>query len=454
MQSSKPKTGEAPNATIWQSPRKRQRTENSNKKQSIAEKSMKYYKIHELSPGKVLCKCTLCPESAKPINVTNACNLGSHLKTTHSDLFNEKIADHIKEPLPVKRLRLLQNAVEIVGVNGRAFKFLTDSGYIAGIANKLEKLRKAGMGIDFSNKNLPEVKEHLKKMTEKVRTKITQQLKGRFVCIMVDICGKNNNRPVLGVSAQLIINSKIVIRSLGMIELHETHTGENLAKLLIEILTEFEIEKWQVLTITTDNGANVVKMVTDFNHIINDTTTDGEMNASNLQTSRQLLPEFNAVNNGTVYQRIQTELATPAETSEQALAILFHNQEVEDQMDIFQDTANSFLGSFEEAWNTTGVNCVAHTLQLAVRDALKVLHSDYFNVIELATRVCSFLRNQTTEIAMRAIGLVYNRPRMDCKTRWGSTCLMVSVFYFLDVHKIYGTNIAPLPCQKKIVCSD
>lgn len=428
MQSSRPKIGETPNATIWQSPRKRKNTENSNKKPSIPEKAMKYYKIHEYSDGKVLCKCTLCPEGAKPVNVTSACNLGSHLKHAHTDLFNEKIADHIKESLPVKRLRLLQNAVEIVGVNGRAFNYLLDSGYKAGIVNKLEKLRKAGMGIDFSNTNLPEVKEHLKKMTEKVRTKIQQQLKGRFVCIMVDICGNNNNRSVLGVSAQLIIDSKMVIRSLGMIELHETYTGENLAKLLIEILMEFGIEKWQVLTITTDNGANVVKMVTDFNHIINDTTTGGEMNAPNPQTSRQLIHEFNAVNDGTVYQRIRNELAAPPQTNEQALAALFHNQEVEDQMDLFRDTADNFVGSLERAWNTSGVNCVAHTLQLAVRDALKRLHGDYLDVIELATRVCSFLRNQTTEIAMRGIGVEYNRPRIDCKTRWGSTCLMVSVF--------------------------
>lgn len=424
LQCEEAKIGETPSVKIWQKPAPKRKRKETNKNLSNSEKSLEYFTVVECSAEKLSCKCKLCPDDAKPLNGSKACNLSNHLKGSHPTIYKEKVTKHIKEPLPVKRLRLLQNAVEIVGVNGRPFAYLSDSGYQAGLANKLEKLKNAGMGIDFT-KNLPDVKEHLTKMAGKVRDDIQRELKGRFVCIMVDICGKNNNRPVMGVSAQFINNSKIAIRSLGMIELHESHTGVYLAKLLIDLLNEFGIEKWQVLAITTDNGANVVKMVTDFNDITSCSRAVDETNVQHIRARRQLIHDFSEISDDATDAQIMEELANPPETSEDALDILFHYQELENHETILLEVAENFIGA-DAIWNTTGVNCVAHTIQLAVKAALKKLDPAHTNVIELTSRVCAFLRNQSTQIAMRQIGLIYKRPRTDCKTRWGSTCMMVS----------------------------
>lgn len=75
---------------------------------------------------------------------------------------------------------------------------------------------------------------------------------------MVDI-GTKNKRSVLGMSVQLIINGKLVIRSIGMIELKKSHTGKYLSELIIKRLNDYHIEKRQILTITTDNGKNIKK---------------------------------------------------------------------------------------------------------------------------------------------------------------------------------------------------
>lgn len=44
-----------------------------------------------------------------------------------------------KDPIIVKRLHLLHNAIEIVSVNGLPFNFLLSSGYQAGIKNNIKK---------------------------------------------------------------------------------------------------------------------------------------------------------------------------------------------------------------------------------------------------------------------------------------------------------------------------
>lgn len=406
--------------------RENEKKKDNNKKPTIAEKSMPYFKVVDCSAEKLMCKCQLCPDDAGPLNVTKAYNLGNHLKNKHFALYNDTIVGKVKEPLPVKRLRLLQNAVEIVGVNGRPFNHLLDSGYQAGLANKLEKLKKAGMGLNFSDKNLPDVKEHLEKMAGKVRDDIRKEVKGRFVCLMVDICGKNNSRPIMGVSAQFIKDSKIIIRMIGMIELHDYHTGVYLAKLLHDLLKDFGIEKWQVLAITTDNGSNMIKMVADYNDIANDSRATDEPAMFNL--SRRLFHDFDETSDEITDAEIAQELANPPETSEEALDVLFHNQEMENNAILLAQVAENFVGS-ETIWKTTGVNCVAHTLQLAVKKALEQLNESHQNVIELAGRVCPFLRNQTTQIAMRNINLEYKRPRTDCKTRWSSTFMMVGALF-------------------------
>lgn len=227
------------------SPRKRQR-----KEASVGEKSLPFFHppIKTIENGNTVIryKCKLCLDVCSAINGTKIGNLDSHLQHKHASTYATLM--NTKEPLQVKRLRILQNAVEIVSVNGRPFQSLLDSGYQKGISSKLKKLSQADMGIEFSNRNLSEVKTHLTNMAEKVRVKIKEEVKGRVMSLMVDI-GTKKKRSILGIGVQYIINKRLTIRSLGMIELKESHTGKHLADVIIARLQSFNIDKRQILTI-------------------------------------------------------------------------------------------------------------------------------------------------------------------------------------------------------------
>lgn len=72
-----------------------------------------------------------------------------------------------------------------------------------------------------------------------------------------------------------------------------------------------------------------------------------------------------------------------------------------------------------------GINCSAHTVQLAVMDALKLLTNDNLNVILLARVLVKFIRKETTRNESRNRGLKVILPALDVKTRWSSTYIMV-----------------------------
>lgn len=79
-------------------------------------------------------------------------------------------------------------------------------------------------------------------------------------------------------------------------------------------------------------------------------------------------------------------------------------------------------------WKISGVNCTAHTLQLAIKDALKKLPRHQQNVIELCRRVAKFFRLTTTRHIIDELKLHCKLIRLDCDTRWCATYLMVSCF--------------------------
>lgn len=365
-------------------------------------------------------KCRLC---AKDINGTKLYNLGSHLERKHGDIYFEKIRPRKKEPLEVKRLRILLNAVEIVSVNGRSFSSLLDSGYQAEIFNKLQKLRAAGIGINFSNANLYEVKENLKKCAEKVRAKIRSELKKKMLSVMVDI-GTKNKRAVFGVSVQFIVGKKLIVRSLGLIELEKRHSGKYLSKVLFERLKQYGITKRQVLSITTDNGKNVKKMIRDFDEI--DPTCLNTQDQPDLcLANRPLFTEFDGMTEDNVDEEIE-QLLSERITDEEALDILFQRAELEENEALLASLSEEFIAG-DQIWNTTGVNCVAHTVHLAIGDTLKTLSVTHSNVISLSREIVKFLTKQNTRYEIKEKGFEFKLPRNDCKTRWGSVCIMVCI---------------------------
>lgn len=235
-------------------------TPSKRKRINISQKSQEYFLFKEdrVVDGveKKFFVCTVCN---KEINGTHTGNLSSHLQT-HKNIF-VKFIDR-DQSIDEKRMILLFDCVEMVTINARSFTHLNDSSLHSMLNEKLCELESAGVKLNLKDPNLSEVKDCMKNISHKIRAKICNEVKGCPLSLMVDIVSKRG-RSILGFSLQYILNGKQKIRSIGMIKLEKAHTATYLTEIIITQLMEFEIGLRQILTITTDNGSNMLKMVRD-----------------------------------------------------------------------------------------------------------------------------------------------------------------------------------------------
>lgn len=363
--------------------------------------------------------CSLC---LTELNGLKPWNLSSHLSSKHPKIY-AKISGEKKEPIKVKRAKMLNSLVEIVSVNGRSFTHLLDSGFTKSIQCQLDELQAAKCGLNLSNPNLFEVKQKLSEIATQIREKIRSEVHGKPLSLLADI-GTKRNRSIFGVSIQYSNNGNLKVRSIGFIQLTEKHTGIYLAKMIIDRLKNLEIDLKQIVSVTTDNGKNILKMVRDIqSHLVN------EIEKSKVDNNI----EINIVD---TYDNIDSEieqlLAQVKEmTDDEALERCYDEATFSSNDTLLTSMKKALIDNgCNFVYDITGVNCAAHTLQLAVKDAIKMLDINISNVIELCREACILLRLDSTCNEAARMGMEYPLPRLECATRWGSMYIMVRLFYF------------------------
>lgn len=177
-------------------------------------------------------------------------------------------------------------------------------------------------------------------------------------------------------------NEKIVVRTLAIKRLHTSHTGIYIAELVRKTLAKYEISLDQVVSVTSDNGKNMLKAV----------------KLLQLYQSH-LIDEFLAAN-----KEIDLHLDKKAESY-----INTQLQKLEKQID-----ENKLL---------YGVHCAAHTIELAVNDAIEKSPEEKATIAE-ARELVKRLRTPTILNLIEKKQL--RKPIIDCITRWCSTFQMVS----------------------------
>lgn len=403
-------------------PRKRKRA----KQETIGDKSLPFYeeKIQRDENG-ILKDYYKCRQCGKELCGTTQSNLSSHLYTHHRDIYQNHI-DKLKESVQVKRLKLLQNCVSIVALGGRPFTFLTNVGFQNIVSSKLNKFHDAGIPLDIKSPHQPDVHNHLHETAEKVRATIKKSIKNRPLSILLDI-GTRQNRSMLGISVHFIAKSAVHVYSIGMIELTERHTAENLAEVVKRCLKEYGIQKRQIISITTDNGANVLKMVKDLENLLSNelmtiSNVSTELNFADIDNEADIDSEIEAIiNRGEVND------------DDEAIDLILNE---EDEIDPIQlrkyqnllcDTVNGLMSenNIDSMFDTNGVSCAAHTLQLGIKDALAALPECVQNVISLCRRVTKILRLKTTRYDLKSAGITFKIPHLEVETRWGSMYIMV-----------------------------
>lgn len=346
--------------------------------------------------------------------------------------------------MPLQRLKLIQSLAEIVTVNGQPFSDLSASGFIKVNAEKLQALTDAGYGIGLKPPKYPAVREHIGYLATQVIEQIKMEVKGKFVSLMVDTASKYQ-RSILGINVQFMTGPNVVIRSIGMMHLNKSHTAKHISEKIFEQLKMFDIQKNQLISVTTDTARNMTAMIDRFNAMPVDDAEDESVSESE-QNADCELSEINFQsrlglgNEDEVCEVIShvvngIELEDP-DCNEELLVMLSDEPDVERILRELEHILEEFTLKIK------GIRCAIHTLQLGVKGALN--HDDYKNLISLCRAVCKELRKGSHINELKEKNIQLKIPRIDCKTRWNSTYNMVRFIscIFRDDTLIYtlGTN--------------
>ncbi|KAH7937062.1 hypothetical protein HPB49_013441 [Dermacentor silvarum] len=72
-------------------------------------------------------------------------------------------------------------------------------------------------------------------------------------------CASRLDRALLGINVQYAVNGKLILQPLAMKELFDRHTAEHLTSQVKSTLSRYDLSVAQVYSVTTDNGANMLK---------------------------------------------------------------------------------------------------------------------------------------------------------------------------------------------------
>lgn len=266
--------------------------------------------------------------------------------------------------------------------------------------------------------------------------------------LSTDIVSKNN-RSILGIWAQYIVDGDLRVRCLGMEELTQRHTGKYISEVIISCLAEYNIAPLQMMSITADNASNMRSTLVQINENLENVIENDATNQDLLPNeAHSNMPTMEILDPDDLIDSIQchydAEIAnivnsSNSEQEQNEIEELFRNDPREQSgdsdwsfIDGLHDLPNALIDKTNSSFTlVNGINCAAHTLQLAVNDSLKSIDTPHINVIKLCRSVAKFFRLSTTMIEMRNRGLKSILPPLDVVTRWNSTYTMVTNVIFL-----------------------
>lgn len=236
-----------------------------------------------------------------------------------------------------------------------------------------------------------------------------------------------------------MLDSSVVIRSIGMMHLDSSHTARHIADKIFEQLKIFEIKSTQLIAITTDNASNMTAMVNRFNVMFDQDDVENDDHGD----------EHNAENEQVGEIEIDFQIQLGLRNEDEIRDVISN---IVDEMELEDPTCNEDLISIindepytekllreledmteKNTLNINGIRCAIHTSQLAVRSAMN--DKEFQTLISLCRAVCKELRKNTNINELRNKNIRFKIPRIDCTTRWNSSHGMVSLHIILDYFK-------------------
>lgn len=246
----------------------------TNKSNSQNDRALQYFEQILKENGTFKCNVENC---YKILNGKKCSNLVAHIRCSHLKIYERFIAPtKDKSYYELKRLKFVQNCAEIIAINGRPFTALQDSGFRKIVEKDLEELREHNCGFNLDDEHFIELKDYIQEVASKIKNKIKADTRAKFVSLMVDSARKND-KSFLGINIQYAVDGRVELRLLGMVQLKQAHTAQYIKEVIVTCLLLYDIGVDQIVSITTDNGANMLAMIDLFNKA--DDNTDAVNNA-------------------------------------------------------------------------------------------------------------------------------------------------------------------------------
>ncbi|XP_036342599.1 uncharacterized protein LOC118751881 [Rhagoletis pomonella] len=206
-----------------------------------------------------------------------------------------------------------------------------------------------------------------------------------MLSLKVDVAARMG-KSILGINIQYIKDFKIVINTIGMIQLKKRHTSHFLKEEILKCLQQFDIDLTQIYSTTSDNGANMLK------------------------ASKLLQQDMIDLQND--------ECETTSENEN-------------DDYELVHNRLNSVLAV---------VRCAAHTIQLAEYDSFKEMQ----NKLEECRKIVKLLRASIRSCINSAD---IRLPPIDNITRWNSTFEMIESLLNFKQHINGNDMVFSIDCE-------
>lgn len=244
---------------------------NKDKRSSEELHPIQRYFEYDETTDKSKCKVGDCNRS---FNGRHSNNLAKHIKRNHKNINDEihlelsahqsemkkqrleKTADYVT--VKINRIDFQNGLLELVNINGRPFNLFKDSG----MCKILQPILKA---FDESKSPVSIGRESLQRGSLTKCSNLTEKIKEEMADILFPICidwgSACDSRSILGINTQYMCNQKMVHRCLEMKVSRHSNTALRIAVLIWHTLKRYGLKLDNMISLTSDNGGNVLKSV-------------------------------------------------------------------------------------------------------------------------------------------------------------------------------------------------
>lgn len=321
----------------------------------------------------------------KKITNNHSGNKFRHIRIAHPDVYTKIQTQRKKKKVPCSSGNiqvtltidmLYSSLVELITKNGRPFSIVDDSGMRILINAILDGIHGA-TGEKYVI-NTPIIKEKLCQVFSFIKQRIIDEIHKKPISIIVDIATKHNTS-ILGINISCRTENGFILRTIGMEPLTVKHTARNIHGLVKSTLNDYKITPNQVISYSSDNAWNVINVQDILNEECEQTLVEEGYNMND-----NLFAMMNDTYFGSLLRDVES---------------------------VF-DEENEYVQL---------IPCGAHTLQLALNDALKT--TEFASEISFAKDVVKQLRTPTMANILRTRNL--KQALLDHEIRWNFTYQMV-----------------------------